>query len=742
MHIKKHVRLVIIAAFSIILMNCSKEEENKVPIAEIVKPSDNDTIQVGDVLTIRANADDKDGNIAEVRFFVNEIGLGSSTVFPYEYIWDTRDEELGSHVVKVVAKDDKGASAEDEISVFIIGNPSIANAGSNQIFTDGNSTSTVLNANNPEIGHGQGKWTIISGVGGDFEDDTKANTSFTGILCETYILMWKISTKFNSTSDGVTISFQNAPTTALAGEDQFFYNESITTILEANTPENGSGKWSIVSGEGGSFDDNTSPTTTFTGQECTAYVLRWTISTDCSSTIDDVKIEFNNTPTIANAGGDQNYLDETTIVSLSGNTPSAGRGTGRWTIISGEGGSFEDNTDPVTNFSGLACTSYALRWTISTGCSISYDDVSIVFNTTPTKAKAGENQSYYNDGIVSVVLSANSPIQGQGKWTIQSGDGGSFIDETSPTTKFTGQGCSSYILRWTISTECISSYDDVNISFNNTLVNANAGEDQVYTDGTVSTTLNAKLEIGHGDGLWTILRGEGGSFSNDTNPNSTFTGLLHEEYTLQWTITTHCNNTESDDVYIAFRQDGPGSPLVDYDGNTYNTEWFGSQLWMVQNLKVTHFSDGKSISLVVGDLSWKNLPGNFTSSASAYCWYNDNINNKITHGALYTYTAAVNENALFGNQYVQGVCPDGWHLPNNSEWDALATYLGSNSFQTTLSGRRSDFNGSFLDMNVNAYWWSSNKDYGGKGYYRTSNELNRSLSLYSDNGSSVRCVKD
>jgi len=81
------------------------------------------------------------------------------------------------------------------------------------------------------------------------------------------------------------------PTVANAGPDQV--DVSSPTILEANTPINGSGLWTIVSGTGGNISNPADPATSFAGIADSSYTLRWTITTVCDSTYDEVNISFN-----------------------------------------------------------------------------------------------------------------------------------------------------------------------------------------------------------------------------------------------------------------------------------------------------------------------------------------------------------------------------------------------------------------------------------------------------------------
>jgi uncharacterized protein (TIGR02145 family) len=117
------------------------------------------------------------------------------------------------------------------------------------------------------------------------------------------------------------------------------------------------------------------------------------------------------------------------------------------------------------------------------------------------------------------------------------------------------------------------------------------------------------------------------------------------------------------------------SDLVDVDGNSYSTVLIGDQIWMSGNLGVTRYADGSPIPLVEDADQWDALDYN----GMAYCWYdNDSSTYAADYGALYTWAAAMRGSASSSGipSGVQGVCPDGWHLPSNNEWTILVDYLG------------------------------------------------------------------
>lgn len=112
-------------------------------------------------------------------------------------------------------------------------------------------------------------------------------------------------------------------------------------------------------------------------------------------------------------------------------------------------------------------------------------------------------------------------------------------------------------------------------------------------------------------------------------------------------------------------------PVTDIDGNTYQVVLLGSQCWMRENLRVTKFATGTSITL-----------GSSTSSSTPYRYYpNDNSSNVSTYGYLYNWPAAMNgaDSSSSNPSGIQGVCPNGWHLPSDAEWTQLTDYVSSQS---------------------------------------------------------------
>jgi uncharacterized protein (TIGR02145 family) len=206
----------------------------------------------------------------------------------------------------------------------------------------------------------------------------------------------------------------------------------------------------------------------------------------------------------------------------------------------------------------------------------------------------------------------------------------------------------------------------------------------------------------------------------------------------------------------------------DIDGNVYKTVKIGTQTWMAENLKTTKYSDSTSISLAELDFIWAGL------TIPAYCWYNnDSIVSKNASGALYNWYA-VNTNKL---------CPTGWHVPTDMEWEILWKYLKNNGYgynnigmfvgksmaatsawniaetegfvgNDQASNNRSGFtglpggiranNGVYSAIGISGDWWSSS-EFRPYAWFRRLHFHDRIMArLYYDKkgGLSVRCLKD
>jgi len=194
-------------ATALIFQSCKKEEEkpNQPPTCDITSPDNGEEITKGETVTIAVDANDSDGTISEVRFFVDNVGVGSATTFPYNYEWNTGSEDTGDHTLKATAIDNNGESTSDDISVTLLpggiapdadfsANPTSGTAPLTVNFTDhstNTSTSwqwdfgdgnTSTQQNPSHTYNNPGNYTVSLTATNNYGSDTKTNNSYITVI--------------------------------------------------------------------------------------------------------------------------------------------------------------------------------------------------------------------------------------------------------------------------------------------------------------------------------------------------------------------------------------------------------------------------------------------------------------------------------------------------------------------------------------------------------------------------------
>lgn len=224
------------------------------------------------------------------------------------------------------------------------------------------------------------------------------------------------------------------------------------------------------------------------------------------------------------------------------------------------------------------------------------------------------------------------------------------------------------------------------------------------------------------------------------------------EYGNEISFTTHLTG-------VTFNASLIYGTLSDIEGKTYKTIPIGSQVWMAENLKTGKFNDGTSIPVVTGNADWTNLV------TPALCWINNNDSIYVNiYGACYNWFA-VSSGKL---------CPAGWHIPTDSEWQTLVDFLGGDQiagskikeagtnnwvFSNKDATNQSGFTGLPAGLRETSYgmfqgqgsfggWWSGTEVSAGsfgaawvRSIHGDTTVVGRSQ-IFKKDGFSVRCLKN
>jgi len=208
--------------------------------------------------------------------------------------------------------------------------------------------------------------------------------------------------------------------------------------------------------------------------------------------------------------------------------------------------------------------------------------------------------------------------------------------------------------------------------------------------------------------------------------------------------------------------------VFDFDGNEYNIITIGTQDWLLENLRTTHYRNGDTIDYISDATLWSK------TRKGAYCSYNNQaINNQ--QGYLYNWYA-VNDS--------RKIAPVGWHVPTIDEWNILSKYLINNAygyggngddigkslannsgwmicdvpgtvgndqgtnnasgFTGMPAGIRMD-NGDFYWKTIYTFWWSSTINYEDYVWHRqidTWDSIMVNDYIHKTWGCSIRCLRD
>jgi uncharacterized protein (TIGR02145 family) len=202
------------------------------------------------------------------------------------------------------------------------------------------------------------------------------------------------------------------------------------------------------------------------------------------------------------------------------------------------------------------------------------------------------------------------------------------------------------------------------------------------------TTSGVSVEVAVTDDGGADIKGRGVCFS--TSSGSTINDIKTEMGTGTGTFICKVTGLLSNTVYYlkgyATNSKGTGystelnfltsfGTVNDYEGNVYQSVKIGEQVWTRENLKSTKYADGKVIKGVYpagGDELNVPVFGRW------YDWY------AVMHGA-----GSSDSNPSM----VQGVCPDGYHVPSDSEWLELEVFLGMPQEESITEGYRGNVAG-------------------------------------------------
>lgn len=150
-------------------------------------------------------------------------------------------------------------------------------------------------------------------------------------------------------------------------------------------------------------------------------------------------------------------------------------------------------------------------------------------------------------------------------------------------------------------------------------------------------------------------------------------------------VLSSCKKEEDRTNY--YEQEYPPTAIVikqavtDYDGNIYDAVQIGNQIWMASNLRTKHYADGTEV------VNWDGYTFHIVYNYPAFGWCDTPLPVNA-YGYRYSWEAALrgddfnNYNFEENPHRVQGICPNGWHVPSAKEFEQLCSTINNQSLSS------------------------------------------------------------
>ena len=163
--------------------------------------------------------------------------------------------------------------------------------------------------------------------------------------------------------------------------------------------------------------------------------------------------------------------------------------------------------------------------------------------------------------------------------------------------------------------------------------------------------------------FWTSTAAEDGAIARHLRYDRA--GINREINTKLFGFSVRCIRNKVNEAGVIIK-----NAVTDIDGNSYDAVQIGKQVWMKNNLRTTRYADGTDIPL--GSTYSYTEPYRYIPGANQN---NEKIVNQ--YGYLYNWAAVMHgaKSSWDNPSNVQGICPKGWHIPSDAEWNELESTL-------------------------------------------------------------------
>lgn len=551
---------------------------------------------------LQATASDPDGSIASYQWqkISGPSFAGSGNTTPN---FSLNDLQEGTYVFRITVTDNLGATANDEVSVFVFAanQPPVVMAPADQTITLPTST-VILNAvaSDPDGTVDSYLWTYVSGPAAPtFSGATTASLTASNLIQGTYTFRITVTDNDGATAfDEVNVVVQSAVNQspiANAGP-----NKSIT-LPTNSTNFTGSGvdpdgtivsyAWVQISGAAATLTNANTATLTVQVPSDGTYTFRLTVTDNDGATgSSTVTLTVNpaaiNQPPVVSAGPNQSITLPQNSLNLTGiaSDPDGTIDTYLWIKFSGPTATLTNANTPTVSLADMVEGTYVFRLTVTDNGGLS-SSANVTVSVLPAAVNQPPVANAGTDKNITLPVN-NTTLFGSGsdpdgtvaayEWVQISGPAATLVNELTPTLTVQDLIAGIYEFRLTVTDDQGATASDVaRVTVNALPVNqppvANAGPDRTINLPTNIATLNGSGSDSDGSivrYLWTKVSGPTVTLGNVNIPNLSLSDLVEGTYRFRLEVEDNDGAIATDDAFvfvIAAAVNQP--PVVNAGGN-------------------------------------------------------------------------------------------------------------------------------------------------------------------------------
>jgi len=418
-------------------------------------------------------------------------------------------------------------------------------------------------------------WHVVASNGQVIADGTGTHMMFTPVDNGVYTVTLSVTDDDGGmSSDTMVVTALNVNPTVSAGDDQTVNEGSVVGLSGSfSDPGNDSYSvtWHVVASNGQVIADGHGPGFSFSAMDNGLYTVTYTVMDDDGGSASDVVlVTVNNVAPTANAGDDQT-VNEGSMVNLSGSFSDPGNDSYSvtWHVLASNGQVIEDGHGSGMSFKALDNGLYTVTYTVmDDDGGVATDTVLVTVNNVAPHVYVGYTYTINENTLVTLNGVFNDPGADtySMNWHVVSSNGQVIADGSGTSFSFTALDDGTYTVTYTVSDDDggVGS-DDAVYTVLNVAPTVSGGADKTVNEGTGVSFNAVGSDVGTLDTLsysWHVVSSNGQVVADKSGTNLSFTPMDNGTYTVTVTVMDDDGGSSSDTMLVNVNNVAPRAAVA------------------------------------------------------------------------------------------------------------------------------------------------------------------------------------